>query len=154
MADDQQQPDLRDLLSGLGRSVADRVRQERDAAADGAGLLREATGALGGFVSGVGQDVAGLVRQELASARSEVAASARAGARGAGLHGAAAATGNTAVLFTGVALWRGLGNRIGYARSAVVVAGMSGAATAVLASRGAAELGRVQRARRRPADQR
>ena len=47
-------------------------------------------------------------------------------------------------LFVGVAIWRGLGNRIGFAKSALVVAGLSGTVAAVLASRGADELARVR----------
>ena len=138
---------MRGLVSGVGQNVTDRVRQELAASkGDGeVGAKPTVAAALSGLASGVGQNVSELVRQELGTARSEVVQSAKAAARGAGLLGGAAATGNTAVLFVGVAVWRGLGNRIGFAKSALVVAALSGAASAVLASNGMSELARVQR---------
>jgi hypothetical protein len=138
-------------MSGVGQNVSDRVRQEfaaTTAGGDQQSAKRAAAAALGGLVGGVGQNVADLVRQEFGAARSEVLQSAKGAARGAGLLGGAAAAGHASVLFVGVALWRGLGNRIGYAKSALVVAALSGAAAVVLASNGTAELGRAQQASR------
>jgi hypothetical protein len=138
-------------MSGVGQNVSDRVRQEftaTSAGGDQQSATRTAAAALGGLVNGVGQNVADLVRQEFGAARSDVVESAKGAARGAGLLGGAAAAGHTSVLFVGVAVWRGLGNRIGFAKSALVVAALSGAAAAVLTSKGTAELGRAQRASR------
>jgi hypothetical protein len=140
---------LGSLLSGVGQNVADAVRQEAARSqGDPQAGRRAAAAAVSGLVGGVGQNVAELLRQELGAARSELRESARAGARGAGLLGGAAVAGHTAVLFSGIALWRGLGNRIGYARSALVVAALSGGAAAMLASAGREELGRAQRTQR------
>lgn len=139
------------IVSGVGQSVSDRVRQELAAArADGesAPAARVGAAALGGLVGGLGQNVSELVRDEVRAARSEIADSAKQAARGVGLLGGAAAAGNTAVLFTGIALWRGLGNRIGFARSAVVVAALAGGAAVLLAQNGRDELARVRGARK------
>ncbi|GAA2753485.1 phage holin family protein [Amnibacterium kyonggiense] len=141
---------LRGLVQGVGHEVGDRVRQEIGAArsaGDGnpAHLAqRAAAAAIGGAVGGVGQNVSALLREELGNARREAVASARTAGRGVGLLGAAAAAGNTAGLFVGIAVWRGLGNRIGFAKSALVVAGLSGALAAGLANRGTQELARVR----------
>lgn len=138
------------LMNGVGQNVSDRVRKELAAArSDGESqsTTRTAAAALGGLVTGVGQNVSELVRQEIRTARSEAAASAKAAARGAGLLGGAAAAGHTAVLFVGVAVWQGLGSRIGLGKSALVVAAASGAAAVALARNGTAELARVQGAR-------
>lgn len=142
---------LKGLAGDAGHSVAERVRGLTPTDADGEAQSppKAAAAAFGGLVAGVGHNVSELVRNELGAARSEVVETAKAGARGAGLLGAAAATGNTAVLFTGVALWRGLGSRIGLGPAAVVVAALSGAATAVLATNGMTELAKVQRSQRR-----
>ncbi|MDH2445164.1 phage holin family protein [Amnibacterium sp. CER49] len=139
------------IVSGVGQSVSDRVRQELAAAraeGDAAPAARVGAAALGGLVGGLGQNVSDLVRDEVRAARSEITDSAKQAARGVGLLGGAAAAGNTAVLFTGIALWRGLGNRIGYARSAVVVAALAGGAAVLLAQNGRDELARVRGARR------
>jgi hypothetical protein len=137
------------LMNGVGQNVSDRVRKELAARSDGEpqSTTRTAAAALGGLVTGVGQNVSELVRQEVRAARSEAAASAKAAARGAGLLGGAAAAGHTAALFVGVAVWQGLGSRIGLGRSALVVAAVSGAAAVALARNGTAELARVQGAR-------
>lgn len=141
---------LRGLVDGVGHEVTDRVRQELGSArasgdANPAHLAqRAAAAALGGAVGGVGQNVSALLREELGAARAEAVASARRAGRGAGLLGGAAAAANTAGLFVGVAIWRGLGNRIGFAKSALVVAGLSATAAAVLANRGTEELARMR----------
>ena len=141
---------LRGLVDGVGHEVTGRVRDEIGAvraAGDGnpAHLVqRAAAAAVGGAVGGVGQNVSALLRQELGAVRAEAFASARTAARGAGLLGGAAAAGNTAGLFVGIAIWRGLGNRIGFAKSALVVAGLAGTAAAVLANLGTEELARVR----------
>lgn len=141
---------LRGLVDGVGHEVTDRVRKEvgaTRAAGDGNPVhiaQRAAAAAVGGAVGGVGQNVSALLREELSAVRDEAVASARTAARGAGLLGGAAAAGNTASIFVGIAVWRGLGNRIGFAKSALVVAGLAGTVAAVLASRGAEELGRMR----------
>lgn len=144
---------LRGFVGAVGKDVTDAVRKELAAGradAESHPVQRAAAAALGG----VGQNVSALLRQELGAMRADVVGSARSAARGAGLLGAAAAAGNTAGLFIGVAVWQGLGSRIGYARSALVVAALSGGATAVLARAGAGELARsrarTEARRRRP----
>jgi hypothetical protein len=144
---------LRGLVDGVGHQMTDRVRQEiGDARASGDAnpahlAQRAAAAALSGAAGGVGQNVAAMIRQEFGAVRDEAIASARTAGRAAGLLGGAAAAGNTAGLFVGIAVWRGLGNRIGFARSALVVAGLSGTLAAVLASRGTDELARVRAAK-------
>jgi hypothetical protein len=148
---------LRGLVDGVGHEVSDRVRQELGSArASGdqnpAHLAqRAAAAALGSAVGGVGQNVSALIREELGAVREELTSSARTAGRGVGLLGGAAAAANTAGLFLGIAVWRGLGNRIGYAKSALVVAGLSGTLAAMLASRSADEFARVRAASPKPA---
>ena len=150
---------LRGLVDGVGHEVTDRVRQELGAVrasgdSNPAHLAqRAAAAAVGGAVGGVGQNVAALIREELGTMRADAFASAKTAGRAAGLLGGAAAAGNTAGLFVGVAIWRGLGNRIGFAKSALVVAGLSGTVAAVLASRGTDELARVRASTPKPAAQ-
>ncbi len=141
---------LRGLVDGVGHEVTDRVRQELGSVrasgdANPAHLAqRAAAAAVGGAVGGVGQNISALLREELGAMRTDALTSARTAGRAAGLLGGAAAAGHTAGLFVGIALWRGLGNRIGFAKSALVVAGLSGTLAAVLASRGTDELARVR----------
>jgi hypothetical protein len=141
---------LRGLVDGVGHEVSDRVRQELGSARAAGDqnpahlAQRAAAAALGGAVGGVGQNLSALIREELGVVRQELTSSARSAGRGVGLLGGAAAAANTAGLFVGIAVWRGLGERIGFAKSALVVAGLSGTLAAVLASRGAEELGRVR----------
>jgi hypothetical protein len=141
---------LRGLVDGVGHEVSDRVRQEigsvRASGDQNPAHLaqRAAAAALGGAVGGVGQNMSAMIREELGAVRAEAVASARRAGRGAGYLGGAAAAANTAGLFVGIAVWRGLGNRIGFAKSAVVVAGLSAGVAAVLANRGAQELARVR----------
>ena len=149
---------LRGLVDGVGHEVSGRVRQELGSArASGdqnpAHLAqRAAVAALGGAVGGVGQNLSALIRDELGVVREELTSSARTAGRGVGLLGGAAAAANTAGIFVGVAVWRGLGNRIGFAKSALVVAGLSGTVAALLANRGADELARVRAAAPKPSE--
>ena len=142
---------LKGLVGDASHTITGRVRDltPTDAEGEPQSPPKAAAAAFSGLVNGVGHNVSDLVRTELGAARSEVVETAKAGARGAGLLGAAAATGNTTVLFTGIALWRGLGTRIGLGPAAVVVAGISGVATAVLATNGMTELAKVQRSQRK-----
>lgn len=147
---------LRGLVDGVGHEVSDRVRQEIGSArasgdANPAHLAqRAAAAAFGGAVGGVGQNVSALIREELGTVRTEALASARTASRGAGYLAGAAAAANTAGVFVGIAIWRGLGNRIGFAKSALVVAGLSGTVAAVLVNRGTEELARVRGTTRAP----
>jgi hypothetical protein len=140
---------LRGLVDGVGHEVSDRVRQELGSArATGENpahiAQRAAAAALGGAVGGVGQNVSALIREEFGTLRADALSSAKTASRGAGYLAGAAAAGNTAGLFVGIAIWRGLGNRIGFAKSALVVAGLAGGVAAVLVNRGTEELAKVR----------
>jgi hypothetical protein len=107
-----------------------------------------AGGALGDLAKRVGDDVSGLVQQEVETARTELTETAKQGAKGAGLLGGAALSGYMALLFGSIAVWRGLGNRIGFGRSALVVAAVYGVGAAVLSGGGGAALKDVPGMRR------
>jgi hypothetical protein len=110
----------------------------------GTGAVGRAVDGLGSLVQGAGQNVAGLVRRELDAARNELMGSARDAAKGAGLLGGAGVAGGFALLFGMIGVWQGLGRVIGPAKSAFVVAALSGGAAAALASAGRTELGSVK----------
>jgi len=119
---------LGDFMRGMGRDVVTGVGRD--------------------VVTGVGRDVGQLVRRELESAREELLESARRAGRGAGLLGGAAVAGELSVLFLSLAAWKGLGNRIGPARAALVLGAVAGGAGVALAMSGRDELERVQGAPR------
>ncbi|MFD1721751.1 phage holin family protein [Amnibacterium endophyticum] len=85
----------------------------------------------------VGHDVSSLVDKEVATAKTELTETAKQGAVGAGLVGGAAVSGLMALLFGSIAVWRGLGNRIGFGKSAALVAALYGAGAVALSSGGA-----------------
>jgi hypothetical protein len=99
-------------------------------------------------VTGVGRDVGQLLRRELETARSELVESAKRAGKGAGLLGGAAVAGEVSLFFLSVAAWKGLGYRIGPARSALVLGTLAGAAGVALAVRGGDEVQRIQGAPR------
>lgn len=105
------------------------------------GAVGQAAEGLGNLVQGATQDIAGLLRHELQEARGELMRSAKQAGKGAGLLGGAGLAGGAALLFGLIGVWQGLGRVIGPTKSAFVVAGLSGAAAAALASSGRAELG-------------
>ena len=110
----------RDMASGVGRDV----------------------------VTGVGRDLGALVRREIETARAELLGSAKRAGRGAGLLAGAAVAGEVSVLFLSLAVWKGLGSRIGDARAALLLGTVAGGAGVALASRGVDELHRVKGAPR------
>lgn len=113
------------------------------------GVGREVVGGVGrDVVTGVGRDIGSLVRRELESARTELLASAKRAGRGAGLIGGAAVAGELSLLFLSLAVWQGLGKRIGPGRAALLLGTLAGGAGIALASRGAEELQRIQGAPR------
>jgi Putative Actinobacterial Holin-X, holin superfamily III len=99
-------------------------------------------------VTGVGRDVGQLLRRELESARVELVESAKQARKGAGLFGGAAVAGELSVLFLSLAVWKGLGNRIGPGRAAFVLGTVAGGAGVALARRGTEEFERIQGAPR------
>lgn len=105
----------RDMASGVGRDV----------------------------VTGIGRDLGSLVRREFETARAELLGSAKRAGRGAGFFAGAAVAGELSLLFLSLAVWEGLGKRIGHGRAALVLGTLAGGAGVALASRGADELQRV-----------
>lgn len=91
----------------------------------------------------VGEDLSDLVQNELEAAKAELAAPAREGAAGVGLVGGAAVAGTMGLLFGSIAVWRMLGDRIGYTRSAVLLSLLCGGSAAALSLRGGEQLAQV-----------
>jgi hypothetical protein len=73
------------------------------------------------------------MRQELALAKAEATQSAARAGKGAGLLGAAGVAGHFVLLFLSIGLWWALGSSTGRGWSALIVAGIWAAITAVLA---------------------
>lgn len=95
---------------------------------------------LGDLARQVGEDVSGLVQQEVDVAKEELTETAKQGAAGAGLLGGAAVSGYMAMLFGSIAVWRGLGNRIGFGKSAALIATLYGIGAVALSAGGGARL--------------
>jgi hypothetical protein len=113
------------------------------------GMSRDmATGVGRDVVTGVGRDLGALVRREFETARAELLGSAKRAGRGAGLLAGAAVAGEVSVLFLSLAVWKGLGNRIGDGKAALLLGTLAGGAGFALASRGAEELQQVKGAPR------
>jgi uncharacterized membrane protein YqjE len=91
---------------------------------------------IGALFADVAQDMSLLMRQELELAKAELRESAAGAARGAGLLGGAAVGAQLGLVFVSVAVWWGLGNGIGRAWSALVVAVFWLLVAAVLAAVG------------------
>lgn len=101
----------------------------------------------GGSLSSVGQllgqisaDISTLMRQEVELAKTEVKQSATEASKGAGMLGGAAVAGHFVLAFLSVALWWGLGNSIGHAWSALIVAAIWAVIAGVLAMKGRDQL--------------
>lgn len=107
-------------------------------------LSDAASPSLGEILGDISRDVSTLMRQEVALAKAELAESAKNAGKGAGLLGGAGVAGHIVLLFVSIALWWGLGALITRGWSALVVAALWGVVAAVLASRGRAELKRVE----------
>ena len=115
---------------------------------DSSDLTSKARMKLSGLVNQGTREVSTLIRREIELARGELTDSAKQFARGAGLAGGAAASGALGVVFGSVALWKGLGRRMGDGPAAALVATAYVGVAAMLASRAKAELERVQGAPR------
>lgn len=100
---------------------------------------------LGSLMSQVSNDLSTLIRQETALAKAELTESAKNAGKGAGMLGGAGVAGHFVLLFLSIALWAGIGGTdVGYAWSAVIVAGLWAIIAAVLAVLGKKNLDQVQ----------
>jgi hypothetical protein len=77
---------------------------------------------IGELLADVSQDVTSLLRQEVALAKAEVKQSVSRAGKGVGMFAGAGVAGHMVLLFLSVAGWWGLGDAIGRAWSALVVA--------------------------------
>lgn len=87
---------------------------------------------VGELISEVTSDLSTLMRQELDLAKAELKVEAAKTGKAAGMLGGAAVAAYLVLLFLSITLWWGLGNAIGRAWSALVVAILWGIAAAVL----------------------
>ena len=74
------------------------------------------------MISEITSDLSTLMRQEVELAKAEATQSAKRAGKGAGMFGGAGLAGHMVLLFLSVALWWGLGDRIGHGWSALIVA--------------------------------
>jgi hypothetical protein len=95
---------------------------------------------VGELLSAVSQDVTDLLRQEIALAKAEARQSVSSAGKGVGMFAGAGVAGHMVLLFLSIALWWGLGNWMGNAWSALVVAAVWLVIAAVLGIRGRAEM--------------
>ena len=98
---------------------------------------------VGQLMGKVSADLSTLMRQELELAKAEVKQEATKAGKGAGMLGGAGFAGYLTVLFLSIALWWGLGDAIGRAWSALVVAALWAIVGAVLFVIGKRELQQV-----------
>lgn len=99
---------------------------------------------VGELFADISRDLSTLIRQETELAKAELRQSASQAGKGAGMLGGAAMAGHFVLLFLSITLWWGLGNEIGRAWSALVVAVVWAAIAAVLASIGRREIKQVK----------
>ena len=99
---------------------------------------------VGEIFADISRDLSTLIRQETELAKAELRDSATKAGKGAGMFGGAAMAGHFVLLFLSVTLWWGLGNQIGRAWSALVVAVVWAVIAAVLASVGRREMKQVK----------
>jgi len=98
---------------------------------------------VGELFADISRDLSTLIRQETELAKAELRQSASRAGKGAGMLGGAAMAGHFVLLFLSITLWWGLGNHIGRAWSALVVAVVWAIIAAVLASIGRREIKQV-----------
>jgi hypothetical protein len=98
---------------------------------------------VGELFADISRDLSTLIRQETELAKAELRQSATRAGKGAGMLGGAGVAGHFVLLFLSITLWWGLGNQIGRAWSALVVAVVWAVIAAVLASIGRRELKQV-----------
>ncbi len=95
---------------------------------------------IGELLSDVSQDVTTLLRQEVALAKAEVKQSVSSAGKGVGMFAGAGISGHMVLLFLSIAGWWGLGDGIGRAWAALVVALVWAIIGAVLGLMGKKEL--------------
>lgn len=95
---------------------------------------------IGELLSDVSQDVTTLLRQEVALAKAEVRQSVASAGKGVGMFAGAGVSGHFVLLFLSIAAWWGLGDGIGRAWAALVVALVWAIIAAVLGVMGRKEL--------------
>lgn len=99
---------------------------------------------VGEIFADISRDLSTLIRQETELAKAELRQSASKAGKGAGMLGGAALAGHFALLFLSITLWWGLGNEIGRAWSALVVAAVWAVIAAVLSSIGRREIKQIK----------
>ena len=99
---------------------------------------------VGELFADISRDLSTLIRQETELAKAELRESATRAGKGAGMLGGAGVAGHFVLLFLSITLWWGLGNEIGRAWSALVVAVVWAVIAAVLASIGRREIKQVK----------
>jgi hypothetical protein len=99
---------------------------------------------VGELFADISRDLSTLIRQETELAKAELRESATRAGKGAGMLGGAGVAGHFVLLFLSITLWWGLGNEIGRAWSALVVAAVWAVIAAVLASIGRREIKQVK----------
>ena len=95
---------------------------------------------IGELLSDVSQDVTTLLRQEVALAKAELKQSVASAGKGVGMFAGAGVAGHFVLLFLSIAAWWGLGDGIGRAWAALVVALVWLIIAAVLGAMGRTEL--------------
>jgi Putative Actinobacterial Holin-X, holin superfamily III len=95
---------------------------------------------IGELLSDVSQDVTTLLRQEVALAKAEVKQSVASAGKGVGMFAGAGVSGHMVLLFVSIAGWWGVGDGIGRAWAALVVALVWAVIGAVLGLLGRKEL--------------
>ena len=85
-------------------------------------LAPETPRSLGELISEITSDLSTLMRQEVELAKAEATQTAKRAGKGAGMFGGAGIAGHMVLLFLSVALWWGIGDRIGHGWSALIVA--------------------------------
>lgn len=98
---------------------------------------------IGEVFSAVTADLSTLIRQEVALAKAEIRESASHAGAAAGTLAGAGVAGHFVLLFVSVSAWWGLGQFIGNAWSALVIAVVWAVVGAVLYASGRAQLGKV-----------
>lgn len=104
---------------------------------------RSSASSVGELLGEISGDISTLMRQEVELAKTEVRQSVTQAGRGAGMLSGAALAGHMVMLFLSVALWWGLGDRIGLGWSALVLALIWAVIAAVLTAGGRAQLSAV-----------
>jgi len=100
-------------------------------------------GSVGQLLGEISGDISTLMRQEVALAKTELQQSASKASKGAGMLGGAAVAGHMVLLFLSIALWWGLGDKIGRGWSGLVVALIWAVIAGVLAVTGRSQLKEV-----------